>query len=70
MFPSASFAALLARPNMALISRFRVWDHRAYRLMSVMGITTAKDTMASRQHTQKHITSPPRITTRFWRRDT
>ena len=29
MFPNASFAALDARPSIAEISRFSVWDHRA-----------------------------------------
>ena len=30
-----------------------------------MGITTANETMARRQHTTKHIASPPRMTTKF-----
>ena len=66
MLPSASFAALDARPNMAEISRFSDWLHRAYRLIkNVMGITTAKETMARRHDTKKHIVRPPQITTRF-----
>mmetsp|Transcript_8537 Transcript_8537/g.34957 ORF Transcript_8537/g.34957 Transcript_8537/m.34957 type:complete len:327 (-) Transcript_8537:1162-2142(-) len=66
MFPNASFAELEASPSIAEISRFSDWLHRAYLLIrKVMGITTAKDTIARRQDTQKHITRPPQITTRF-----
>ena len=50
-FPSASFAAVAASPSIAEISRFSVWLQRAYRLMRyVMGMTTAKLTIARRQH--------------------